>query len=93
MFGIGYILGFNIGRMCHSKIPSECGKIEIPDEVKNRQKRIVEYLKIHPYSSCGEIAKSLKEEHRIINGSLMAMLHRNQVYRTEINNQYKYFVY
>ena len=91
-FGLGFLLGSMLFRRPIKTSPEP---LKPSKKTIDRQSKIIPYLQNHPYSTCGEVAKGIDEEHRLVSGSLIAMWLRNDIYRIEDENtgRYKYFTF
>ncbi len=85
MFAVGYLCGYNIGRIRNS---SYVGGPEIKD-VSDKANVVFKWVKNNPYHTCQEIATKCKMTVPQTNGILIALMRRGKIYRTQ---EYKYYI-
>ena len=85
MFAVGYLCGYNMGRVGHS---SYVGGPEIKD-VSNKADKVLKWIKQNPYHTCQEIAKACELTVPSTNGILIALMKRAEISRTQ---EYKYYI-
>ena len=85
MFAVGYLCGYNMGRVKHN---SCVGGPEITD-MSNKADKVLKWIKQNPYHTCQEIAKECKLTVPSTNGILIALMRRAEISRTQ---EYKYYI-
>ena len=85
MFAVGYLCGYNMGRIKHS---SCIGGPEIKD-VSNKADKVLKWIKQNPYHTCQEIAKACELTIPSTNGILIALMKRAEISRTQ---EHKYYI-
>ena len=85
MFAVGYLCGYNMGRIKHS---SCIGGPEIKD-VSNKADKVLKWIKQNPYHTCQEIAKACNLTVPSTNGILIALMKKSKISR---NQEHKYYV-
>lgn len=85
MFAVGYLCGYNLGRIKHNFC---VGKLEIKD-MSDKTDKVLKWIKQNPYHTCQEIAKDCKLTIPSTNGILMALMKKEEIFRTQ---EHKYYV-
>ena len=85
MFAVGYLCGYNMGRVRRS---SYAGGPEIKD-MSNEADKVLKWIKQNPYHTCQEIAKACNLAVSSTNGILMALMRQAKISRTQ---EHKYYV-
>ena len=85
MFGVGFLCGYNMGRVRHS---SYVGGPEIKD-VSNETDKVLKWIKQNSYHTCQEIAQACKLTVPSTNGILIALMKKSKISR---NQEHKYYV-
>ena len=84
MFAVGYLCGYNMGRVRYS---SYVGGPEVKD-VSDKANKVLKWIKQNPYHTCQEIAKACKLTAPSTNGILIALMRRAEISRTQ---EHKYY--
>lgn len=92
---MNFTFGFVLGSMFGQKKTFFNEPLEPSEEVVSRQDKIISYLRAHPYSTCGEVAKGVQEESREVSPCLIALCRKGKASRVEDEDtgMYKYFCY
>ena len=85
MFAVGYLCGYNMGRVRRS---SYVGGPEIKD-VSDKTDKVLKWIKQNPYHTCQEIAKACELTVPSANGILMALMRQAKISRTQ---EHKYYI-
>ena len=85
MFAVGYLCGYNMGRVRRS---SYVGGPEIKD-VSDKTDKVLKWIKQNPYHTCQEIAKACELTVPSTNGILVALMRRAKISRTQ---EHKYYI-
>ena len=85
MFGVGFLCGYNVGRIRHRSYVSGP---EIKD-VSDKTDKVLKWIKQNPYHTCQEIAKACELTVPSTNGILVTLMKRAEISRTQ---EHKYYV-
>ena len=85
MFAVGYLCGYNMGRVRRS---SYVGGPEIKD-VSDKTDKVLKWIKQNPYHTCQEIAKACELTIPSTNGILIVLMKRAEISRTQ---EHKYYI-
>ena len=85
MFAVGYLCGYNLGRIRPS---SYVGRPEIKD-MSNEVDKVLKWIKQNPYHTCQEIAKACNLTVPSTNGILIALMKKAKIFRTQ---EHKYYI-
>lgn len=87
MFAVGYLCGYNLGRIRRGSRARASGP-EIKD-MSDKTDKVLKWVKQNPYHTCQEIAKACNLTVSSTNGILIALMKKAKIFRTQ---EHKYYI-